>query len=102
MAVERQVSWGNVVLGVLAAVVPGFLVTVASTFGGMLASEKWNSRVLGIAIAVIVPGLVVLALYALVRRRAPDFARGVLIGLCLVILWAGLCGGNFVGARIGG
>ncbi|HEY0141902.1 MAG TPA: hypothetical protein VGF48_13465 [Thermoanaerobaculia bacterium] len=104
MVVEetRKVSWGTVIGGMVVAGFVGFVTTAFSTAAGMAAYVKLPSKALGLLIAVGVPAAVVGLMYATLRRRSPDFARGVLIGLCLVVIWAGICGGSFVGARIGG
>lgn len=99
MAVDetRPVAWGTVLAGVLMAGIPGFIITFFSTLGGMLSYDEWHSKPLGILIAMIIPATILGLFYAFSRRRAPDFARGVLIGTCLIVLWAGICSSSMVG-----
>lgn len=103
MAVDerRKVSWGAVIGGIAAAAVFGFLVAIFSTIFGMAAFAQWNSKAAGILVAVGMPSLPIALLYAALRRSSPDFARGLLIGLCLVVIWAGICGGTIIGSMPG-
>lgn len=102
MEEDKPVSWGTVIAGIMATGGIGFVLTVFSTLGGMAAYGESGSKALGVLITVAIPALLIGGFYAMTRRRSPDFGRGVLIGLCLVILWAGVCGGNMVGARLAG
>jgi hypothetical protein len=55
-----------------------------------------------VLVTVAVPvGLLALVYFA-TRRKAADFARGLFIGACLVLIWSSTCGFTMVGARIGG
>lgn len=71
--------------------------TALSTFAGLLIWDATDLRSLGIALAIAVPTAVVWAIWRAERRRNPDVAKGVLIGLCLTVIWAGSCGLMFVG-----
>jgi hypothetical protein len=99
---ERKVSWGFVIMGIVVALVAGFVVTIVSTMAGMAIYDEVHSKALGVLVAVALPTALIVIVYLLNRRGAPDFARGLLIGGCVVLLWASTCGYNMVGARIGG
>jgi hypothetical protein len=99
---ERKVSWGAVIGGLVVAGLVGFVVTIFSGLGGMAVWDETHNKALGMLVAVGVPTLLELLIYLSTRRGSPDFARGVLIGLCLVVLWSGACGYTMVGARLAG
>lgn len=99
---ERKVSWGTVIAGIAVACLIGFVITIFSTLGGMLVYEQIHSKAVGVLVAIAVPVGLLALVYFTTRRKAPDFARGLIIGACLVLIWSSTCGYNMVGARIAG
>jgi hypothetical protein len=99
---ERKVSWGVVIGGIAVALIAGFIVTIFSTLGGMYVFDQVHSKAVGVLVAVGAPVALIAIVYLATRRRSPDFARGVIIGGCLVLLWSSACGFSMVGARIAG
>jgi hypothetical protein len=99
---ERKVSWGTVIAGIVVAGLIGFVITIFSTLGGMFVYDEIHNKAVGVLVTVAVPVGLLALVYFTTRRKAPDFARGLIIGTCLVLIWSSTCGFTMVGARIAG
>ena len=85
-AVTRPFSWGKFILGVIVALVAGF---IGAFFAG-LASASVKIAAIGWLIGGA-PGLFLGAIGYLIRGRG-GFGEGLLVGACVTALIGGICG----------
>jgi hypothetical protein len=85
-AVTRPFSWGKFILGVIVALVAGF---IGAFFAG-LASASVKIAAIGWLIGAA-PGLILGAIGYWIRGRG-GFGEGLLVGACVTALIGGICG----------
>lgn len=96
----RPVSLLAVIGGLLVTLIIGVPVTPIATLLGMATFDESHSKLLGLLVAVGAPAVVYAGFWLLVRRYAADFARGIVIGACVLLLISGACGIALVGEHL--
>lgn len=95
---QRKVSWGEVIGGILLALITGIFVVLGAFLAGIFLIDQTKAPMVGAAVAAMLPAVIYVPAFLLFRRRMPDFARGLLIGGCIVMILGGLCNGVTVGS----
>jgi len=98
----RRVNAGAVVGGVFVALITGVVVIFGSFIAGIALDDAIKSAPLPAIVAVLIPVAIYGGAYLLFRRGAPDFARGLFIGACIVVILGGICNASIVSSFRGG
>lgn len=102
MSPPLPVSSRAVLGGLIGTLFVGLLLTPMATLLGMALFFETQSKTFGMLVTVGAPTALYIFFWLLLRGRYPDFAKGMLLAIFLLMLWAGLCGAGFVGQRIAG